>query len=173
MVNAHCGNTPILFWQKFRENDVFIKEITKELIWRNIFSVRVNFTFFYTVKCTLWKCQKFTLTIAFLGKNFVKAKHKLLELIWRNIFLVRVHKSFGNYRIFPQEFLKKFRQINFFTKGLYWKSIWRKKVSMWGKTYKSPHCAQLLTFHTYLCLLLISRKFCKNRLWINSRNFKH
>ena len=27
------------FWQKIRESNVFIKEITKELIWRNIFSL--------------------------------------------------------------------------------------------------------------------------------------
>ena len=33
-----------LFWQKFRETNSFTKEITK-LIWRNIFSVRVNFSF--------------------------------------------------------------------------------------------------------------------------------
>ena len=26
-----------IFWQKFREINVFDKEITKELIWRNIF----------------------------------------------------------------------------------------------------------------------------------------
>ena len=34
------------FWQKFRESNVFTKGNTKELIWRNIFSVRVNFSFF-------------------------------------------------------------------------------------------------------------------------------
>ena len=48
-----CGKswkfTLPLFWQKFHESNVFTKEITKELIWRNIFSVRVNFSFFHTV----------------------------------------------------------------------------------------------------------------------------
>ena len=40
--------TIMLFWQKIREN-VFIRNICKELISRNIFSVRVNFIFFHTV----------------------------------------------------------------------------------------------------------------------------
>ena len=31
------GFSPTHFWQKFRESNVFTKEITKELIWRNIF----------------------------------------------------------------------------------------------------------------------------------------
>ena len=39
-----------LFQQKFRESNGFTKQITKELIWRNIFSVRPNFSFFHTVK---------------------------------------------------------------------------------------------------------------------------
>ena len=38
-----------LFWQKFRESNVFTKEYTKELIWRNFFNVTVNFSFFHTV----------------------------------------------------------------------------------------------------------------------------
>ena len=40
-----------LFWQKFRETNIFTKEVTKELISRNIFSVRENFLFFHTVHC--------------------------------------------------------------------------------------------------------------------------
>ena len=40
------------FWQKFRERNVFTKEITKELIWRNIFLARLNFSFFHTTE--LW-----------------------------------------------------------------------------------------------------------------------
>ena len=39
----------IHFWQKFRESNVFTKEITKELISRKKFSVRENFLFFHTV----------------------------------------------------------------------------------------------------------------------------
>ena len=41
--------TRTFFWQIFREINAF----TKELIWRNIFSMRVNFAFFHTVKCEL------------------------------------------------------------------------------------------------------------------------
>ena len=37
-----------LFWQKFRETNVFTNEVTRELISRNIFSVRNNFLFFHT-----------------------------------------------------------------------------------------------------------------------------
>ena len=37
------------FGQKFRESNVFTKEITKELFWRNIFLVRLNSSFFHTV----------------------------------------------------------------------------------------------------------------------------
>ena len=48
-----CGKswkfTLPLFWQKFHESNVYTKDITKELIWWNIFSVRVNFSFFHTV----------------------------------------------------------------------------------------------------------------------------
>ena len=38
------------FWQKSRESNGFTKEITKELIWRNIFFMRLNFQFFHTVR---------------------------------------------------------------------------------------------------------------------------
>ena len=41
------------FWQKFRQSNGFTKEITKELIWRNISLARENFSFFHTVK--QWK----------------------------------------------------------------------------------------------------------------------
>ena len=36
-----------LFWQKFRESNCLTKEVTKDLISRNIFSVRRNFAFFH------------------------------------------------------------------------------------------------------------------------------
>ena len=41
-----------LFWQKFRQSNSFTVEITKLVIWWNIFSVRVNFRNFHTVP---WK----------------------------------------------------------------------------------------------------------------------
>ena len=55
---SHCRHTLLwkllkftltIFSQIFRESNTFTKEITKALIWRNIFYVRVFFTFFHTV----------------------------------------------------------------------------------------------------------------------------
>ena len=43
------------FLQKFRESNVFTKEITKELISRNFFSVRENFSFFLNCALTHWQ----------------------------------------------------------------------------------------------------------------------
>ena len=45
-----------LFWQKFRKINSLTKDFTKELISRNIFSVRENFTFFphYWVLFPFW-----------------------------------------------------------------------------------------------------------------------
>ena len=45
--------TVTLIWQKFREINVFTKENTKELIWRNFLWVTVNFSFFHTVPSIL------------------------------------------------------------------------------------------------------------------------
>ena len=41
--------TLTLLWQKFRESNTFAKELTTDLISRNIFSVKVNFLIFHTV----------------------------------------------------------------------------------------------------------------------------
>ena len=49
---SQCGNyrkSLSLLWRKFRESNVFTKEITKELIWRNFLRMTVNFSFFHTV----------------------------------------------------------------------------------------------------------------------------
>ena len=57
--------TLTLFWQKFRESNMVTKEITKLLIWRNIFLILPHCgTLRYTVEI-----QKFTLT----EKGFVKS----------------------------------------------------------------------------------------------------
>ena len=50
----------LLFWQKFCESNVFDKDITKELIWRNIFATmcracRVNFAII-TDYCVSFLC---------------------------------------------------------------------------------------------------------------------
>lgn len=52
--SAQCGNYEKLLTQflaKFRENNVLTKRITRELIWRNIFLIRENFSFFHTASC--------------------------------------------------------------------------------------------------------------------------
>ena len=41
--------TLTIFWQIFRESNICIKEVTMELISRNIFLVRLNFSLFHTV----------------------------------------------------------------------------------------------------------------------------
>ena len=50
--------TVTLFWQKFRESNVFTNNgITKELVWRNIFSVTVNFSFPHLFHKKQEKCK--------------------------------------------------------------------------------------------------------------------
>ena len=61
----------IHFWQKFRESTVFTKEFTKELISRNIFSVRDNFAFFQTVRSKSNFTEKIFREINSLGTSFV------------------------------------------------------------------------------------------------------
>jgi len=49
-----CGNyrnsLSCLFDKNFVKATVLLKEVSKELIWRNIFSVREDFSFFHTVR---------------------------------------------------------------------------------------------------------------------------
>ena len=75
------------FLEKFRESNGFTKQVTEELIWRNIFSVRENFSFSHTV----WdeseylhnKLKKFVKSISTsfflfaLAIDFAKSKQKL------------------------------------------------------------------------------------------------
>ena len=93
--------TLTLFWQKFRETNVFTKEITKQLIWRNYFSVRVNFwfSFSHSVNCAVekWKTlshenissnQFFFVTL--LSRNFcqksVRGEITTISTLWMNVF---------------------------------------------------------------------------------------
>ena len=50
--------TLTLFSQTFRESNVFTKEVSRELISQNIFSVRVNFSFFHSVSNLLFLALK-------------------------------------------------------------------------------------------------------------------
>ena len=56
--------TLALFWQNFREATFLLKKLLNSWF-DEIFSVRENFSFFYTVSsiiCTVWKNKKFSLT---------------------------------------------------------------------------------------------------------------
>ena len=67
-----------LFRQKFRESNGFTKQITIELIWRNIFSVRPNFSFSHSVnqqlKNTKWKKKSvkliYVVLFQLISRNF-------------------------------------------------------------------------------------------------------
>ena len=87
--------------------------------------------------------------------NILTALQNYLEEIWKN----KVNQQFSpkfwiwkiwehcalwgpsywwRYKNFPHEFLQKFRQINFFTKELYCKSIWRKNFAV-GENFWNYH----------------------------------
>ena len=91
-------------WQKFRDNNAFTKEVTKELIWRNFFSVTVNFSFFHTVN---------SLFSHNFDKNFVKAIILLnINVNLTKYFFVNSSSS-SKLFIFPNQLLQKLR--NHFT----------------------------------------------------------
>ena len=114
------------FWQKFRESNVLTKEITEELIWRNLFLVRRKFSFFHTV---VWCGNNGNLLSSHIfGKNFVKITFLLKKLLesWFDEFFLSDSKIF----IFPHcdtqifgYFLKSLQ--SFFT----WKWFQQKKSS--------------------------------------------
>ena len=80
--NSLCGNSRnLLFWQKFRESNAFSKEVTKALISRNIFSMRVNFSFYHTV----WRCHN--LYWAILKTMSISSFFLRQNILYRN-FLV-------------------------------------------------------------------------------------
>ena len=112
-----CGNYGNSFSRKFGKNFVKItvllnKLLSKELIWRNIFYVRENFSFFHTACSTLWKNEKFS----------------LIEKIFRQInslvfYLVKTLLS----RNFCQKSVKLFR-LNFYNFHTVPRTLWNAKV---------------------------------------------
>ena len=62
------------FWQKFRESNVF----TKELIWGNIFFVRLNFSLFHTE----WYCA-----------HCLKAEITWIQLFWLLLYCTRTKRK--------------------------------------------------------------------------------
>jgi len=126
---SSCGNYRTLlshfFGQKFRETNVFTKEITEELIWRNIFLVRVNVSFYHTVSWEITEIYSY----AFLATHLL---NKLPKSWFDGIFLwVRVNFSFfhsvGGKVFWNAITLKNFREINTLVPYLVKLLIWRKK----------------------------------------------
>ena len=72
----------IIFWQKiFVKATLLLMKIlkTKQLISLNIFSVRVNFSFFHTV----WECVSFSWpTLSFIDVHFIKK-----NFFWKLFFI--------------------------------------------------------------------------------------
>ena len=50
------------------------------------------------------------------------------------------HHSVEICKFFPHDILQKFRQINYFTKEFYCKSIWRKIIAV-GENFRNFHTA--------------------------------
>ena len=118
--------TLTLFWKKFRESNVFTNKITKWLIWRDIFSVRVNVSFFHTVSHTLWKNEKFTLTEIFFRQINSLVIYLVNALLSRSFFQKSVRVNFHSFHTHcvPQ----KFRVINIFTNNSYLSVNWFHKL---------------------------------------------
>ena len=94
--------------------------------------------------------------------------------------------KFANFS--PTIFLKKFRQINVFTKKLYCESIWRKNFAV-GENFRnyhtvtSSHCGNYRIFlsqwkissneffSNFFSKMLLSRNFCQKCVRVNFRNF--
>ena len=104
----------------------------------------VKLTFYKRTLLLIWR-KKFCVTVNFTAvwKN-IKRDHAH-EISWNQLFSNFFHKTLfwrkkGNFSrtqcnvviwyFSPQNFLKKVRQINVFTKELYCKSIWRKNFQV-------------------------------------------
>ena len=75
-----------LFWQIFRESNAYTKYITKELIWRKNILVRVNFSFFHSVRKWYFR-RDLNFFPSNQTKNVVSFTEKSCILISRNIFV--------------------------------------------------------------------------------------
>ena len=85
------------FWQKFRETNGFTKEITKELISRNIFSVRENFRNFHTVMGHYVVKREIHCHAIFFSSNQLRVKFFSKKLISRNFCEKMVAVNFRNF----------------------------------------------------------------------------
>ena len=63
VTSSHCGNYGVLLPRFFRKNSVKSTFLLKNSKLNDLTEKTVNFTFFHTVSCTLWKLRSFTATI--------------------------------------------------------------------------------------------------------------
>ena len=82
------------YFAKISWNQRFYKEITKELIWRRNFAVRVNFSFFHTVQRDF---EKLSFSQNFFCKNSVKSTC-ILYYVHKNWF----HEIFATWECLEQ-----------------------------------------------------------------------
>ena len=93
-----------LFWQKFRENNVFIEQNTKELIWWIFFPVRLNFSHFHS---TVWKNEKFGLTEKIFRQINSLVICLVKPLLSRNFCRKSVRLKFHNFHTVSRITLRK------------------------------------------------------------------
>ena len=133
------------FCQKFRESNGFTKEITKELIWRNIFLVRLNFSFFHTVHCR----QKQEIYKKIREINSLVTN---IHVTFTKFYQVSVTQcgNFGNIPPLEKIFVKSIYSISLVIK-LLWRNFCKKVVgekfsnfhsvrAQCGKTWNSLPC---------------------------------
>ena len=85
----------MLFWQKFRESNVFNEKVTKVLFSRNIFSARVNFSNFHAIYPIFFSIE----TLSFSNWSSSSHANKNLLCYFTNIEVSDCH-SVENFWIF-------------------------------------------------------------------------
>ena len=122
-------------------NQPIVISLVKTLLSQNFCQKRVreNFLFFHTVR---WKSRNFTATVFTQNfrqiNNFTVNWFDVKNFVWQWIFRFSTLHSVEICKFFPHDILQKFRQINFFTKELYCKSIWRKNFAV-GENFWNYH----------------------------------
>ena len=136
-----------IFWQKFRESNVF----TKALIWRNIW-VTVNFSFFHTVRKSL--CHSVTLEITQFYCHATVFTQKFRQI---NVLLQNFTINWFDGKKFTWQWISRFSTH----------TLWKLR----NFTLTEKKIRQITYLVISLVKLLISRNFCQKCVIVNSRNF--
>ena len=119
--------TLTLFWQKFRESNVFIRGITKESVWRNIFSVSV---------VENWRIYSHRKKIRQINALIISLLVK--SLLSQKFCQKREKENRENFRNFHNATICRKNSVKVtFTLEIYSKLIWRKKICMAAVQWKS------------------------------------